>query len=743
VRAPGLLFAAVLLFAAAMIATTAQAAGTTGKSLNSKHLLGTGTGENLMRADDVVYDMNTSVVTGTGHVEIDYNGSILTAQKVIYDQNADVATADGNVVMMTADGNVTFANHAVLTDQMKDGVLQGFSALIGKNGRLAAVRARRMDEGTHVIAARGVFTACKICKEHGDRTPLWDVKATRVYYDEVNHRIYYHDATLEALGIPIFYTPYFSQPDPTVKHSSGILIPDWGTSSILGTYIRVPVYIAFSDSQDMTLAPYYATHGGEMLEGEYRQRWNDGGMWLQASVTNNPYGGLSGTQDQIYSSLFGAGTIPITDTWHAGYDVQLTSNETYLQLYNLSSFDRLTNDLFLEGTSGRSRFEITGYFYQGLRATDVNSEFPVVLPLIDYSYIPESDVLGGTLRFDLNTAAVERQSGQDDQRLTGDFNWKLPLVTSDGQLLTLIADARGDVYHVSFAPITLSDKADYYVSRGLPYVAMDWRWPFASAGVFGASSLVLTPITQIILAPYGDNPANIPNEDSTDFQLDDTDIFSFDRLPGFDLVETGPRANVGFRADAIYPSGSVEFLVGQIFRLKPDPIFAEESGLSGTRSDLVSKLTVNFPPNLSVTERVDVDSSTGSLERNEVYVDALYGRTTVELGYIKLPEEEALLDFGSREEISGQATLGLFDYWVAYAGAERDLAGDQMLYSEFGLGYEDECLGVSLTYKRTYTTDRNVPPSTAWEMRVELKTNDTTDQQSDLFPRHLYSEIAL
>jgi LPS-assembly protein len=742
-RGAGWLRASHLFVAAALAAASVSPAAAAQQSRLSSSLLGPTGSPGLLRADDVTYDTNTSVMTALGHVEIDYNNRILTADKVTYDQDNDVATADGHVTMMAPNGDVIFGTHAVLTDAMKDGTIDAFAALIGQYGRLASVRATRLDDGTHLIATRAIYTACKICKERGERTPLWQVKATRVYYDQVNHRIYYHDATIALFGVPVLYTPYFSQPDPTVKHSSGILIPSFGTSTTLGTYFRAPLYIAFSDSQDMTLAPYYATHGGEMLQGEYRQRWDHGGMWLQASVTDTPYGGLTGTQNQIYSSLFGAGVIPITDTWHAGYDVQLTSNETYLNLYDLSQYDRLTNDLFLEGTSGRSHFEITGYFFQGLRATDVNSEFPVVLPLIDYTYIPMDEVLGGTFQFSLNTAAVSRQIGQEDQRVTGELNMKWPFVTGNGQLITFIADARGDVYHVSDAPITLSDKSDYYVSRGLPYAALDWRWPFASGPVFGASSLVVTPIAQLIYAPYGDNPSNVPNEDSTDFQLDDTDIFSINRLPGYDLVETGPRANVGILANLIYPSGSVDFLVGQAFRLKPDPIFAEDSGLSGTRSDLVGRVTVNFLPHLSVTERVDVDSSTGTLDRNEVYVDAIYGRTTLELSYLKLPQEEVTLGLGSREEINGQATVALWNNWIAYAGAERDLAASEMLASEFGLGYEDECLGVSLSYRRTYTTDRNVPPETSWAFRIELKTNDTSSQQSDLFPRHLYSEIAL
>ena len=739
----GLLRASHVVVAAALMAASVLPAAGAQQSHLSGVVLGPRGSAGLLRADDVTYDTNTSIMTAQGHVEIDYNDRILTADKVTYDQDNDIATADGNVTIMAPNGDVIFGTHAVLTDQMKDGTIDAFAALIGQYGRLASVRATRIDDGTHLIAARAIYTSCKICKERGERTPLWQVKATRVYYDQINHRIYYHDATISLFGVAVMYTPYFSQPDPTVKHSSGILIPTFGTSSTLGTYFKVPFYVAFSDSEDMTLAPYYATHGGEMLEGEYRQRWNHGGMWLQASVTDTPYGGLDGTQSQVYSSLFGSGIIPIDDTWHAGFDVQLTSNETYLNLYDLSQYDRLNNDLFLEGNSGRSHFEITGYFFQGLRATDVNSEFPVALPLIDYSYIPLDEVLDGTFRFNLNTVAISRQTGQDDQRLTGDVNWKWPFVTADGQLITFIADARGDVYHVSDAPITLSDKSDYYVTRGLPYATVDWRWPFASDSVFGASSLVVTPITQLVYAPYGDNPTNIPNEDSTDFQLDDTDIFSINRLPGYDLVETGPRANVGVLANLIYPSGSVDFLAGEIFRLKPDSIFTGNTELSGTRSDLVGRVTVNFLPHYSVTERVDVNSSTGTLDRNEVYIDADYGRTSLELSYLKLPEEEVLLGLGSREEINGQATVALWKNWIVYAGAERDLAASEMLASEFGFGYEDECLGISLSYRRTYTTDRNVPPETDWGFRVELKTNDTSSEQSDLFPRHLYSQIAL
>src|SRR6516165_8372745 len=189
-------------------------------------VLGAPGGKMLLRADQVDYDLNTSVAVAHGHVEIDYNGRILQADRVTYDQNSDVVSAAGHVVMMAPNGDVVFATQVTLTDQMRDGVIKSFSALVGPNGRLAAPYAARTNAGTRVSAKRGIFTPCKICNKPGQRTPVWSVRATRVLYDELAHRIYYRDAVVEFLGVPVLYTPYFTHPDPTVKHATGILMPE-------------------------------------------------------------------------------------------------------------------------------------------------------------------------------------------------------------------------------------------------------------------------------------------------------------------------------------------------------------------------------------------------------------------------------------------------------------------------------------------------------------------------------------
>lgn len=692
-------------------------------------------GDVLLQADQAEYDVNNKVVTAHGHVEVDYDGRILIADQLTYDQNTDTMTASGHVSVMDAKGNVAFANHVTMTDKMRDGALEGFQALIGTNGRLAAVKATR-EEGRFTTAYRAAYTPCKICNKPGQRVPLWQVKSYKIVHDQLKHRIKFHDATLEVMGVPVLYTPYLTQPDPTVRYASGFLMPDVGTSSTIGYFAKLPYYIAMSPSQDATIAPLVSTHGGEVLEGEYRERWEQGGMWLQGSVGFNPNGGISLRQDQVYSHLFGSGRIPIDGEWSTGFDVQLTSDQTYLKRYDISMLDRLTTDLFVQGESGRSRFAVDGYFFQGLRPTDDNRTFPVPLPLMQFTYIPEERSDFGQFRFDFTSVALTRDVGTDDQRASAEVRWRKPFITGSGMLITLQADARGDVYHVTDpAPLPANDR---FIERGIPYVALDWRWPFVSSGSNG-HSFVLEPIGQIVYAPYGGNPKGIPNEDSIDVELDENNLFSFDQLPGHDLVEDGPHANAGLRADAIFPFGHIEALVGESFRWKADPIFASDTGLDGTSSDIVGRFSIKFPPYLDLTHRIDFDEDTGTVRRNEVYLTGTYGRSAMQISYVQLAPSAVTLGLNSREEINAQFDVNLFKYWQAFAAIQRDLIAGEMINTEYGFGYEDDCLAIALAYRRKYTSEPSLPPSTAILLRIGLKTGDQPIQPFSLFHQDIFT----
>lgn len=693
----------------------------------------------LLQADQLVYDSDGQSVSAVGHVEIVDDTRILNADNVTYDQKNDKVTASGHVSVTDDKGNVAFADHVVLTDRMRNGALAGFGALIGKNGRLAAASAQRVQDRL-VIAQRAVYTPCKICAQKGQRTPLWQVKSEKVVLDQVKHRVHFTDATIDLFGVPVLYTPYLVEPDPTVKYASGLLAPDVGNSTKIGNFIRLPVYLALSDTNDMTVVPEITTQGGEMLEAEYRERWNNSGMWLQGSGTYNPAGGLGGKPgSQDYDHLFGAGRFALDDTWRTGFDAALTNNAAYMRLYDISSLDRLVNDLFVDDSYGRSRLALTSYYFQGLRSTDSARRIPYVSPLLEYSYIPLQNFLGGQFRADVNGIALIRGSGRDQQRLTSEMNWRKPEVMAGGQLWTFVLDGREDAYNIQSPTTVFGRGTSNQIGRGTGYAELDWRWPFVANGSPGHSYL-LEPIAQIIGQPYASHPAILRDEDSSDFEFDENNLFSVNQTPGYDLLESGPRSNVGLQALTYFPTGHASAVIGQTFRLKSDPIFSTDSGQRGTASDVVGEVSVKFP-HLDLTDRIDLDRDSGTLRRHEVYVTGSYGRSSLQITYLQLPAQSLTLGLPSREQVNAQADVNFYENWEVFGAIERDLQAGQMLDTEYGIGYEDECLAISVAYRRKYTfnTVLGVPPSTSLVLHFSLKTGDQPVQPFSLFPKNVFN----
>jgi LPS-assembly protein len=155
-------------------------------------------------------------------------------------------------------------------------------------------------------------------------------------------------------------------------------------------------------------------------------------------------------------------------------------------------------------------------------------------------------------------------------------------------------------------------------------------------------------------------------------------------------------------------------------------------------------------PHLDVTDRLDFDRTDGTVRRQEVYVTGTYGRSSLQIAYLQLPAavpnlqlppDDVTLELPAREQLNIQGDINFYENWQAFAAVERDLLGGQTLDSEYGLGYEDDCLAVALAFRRKYVGDiaQGVPPSTSIVLRFSLKTGDQPVQPFSLFPRNVFT----
>lgn len=679
----------------------------------------------VIQADELRYDDELGLVVAAGHVEIAQGERVLLADTVSYNQRADVVTASGNVVLLEPSGEVLFADYVELADELKRGIVRGLRMRLTDGSRLAAAGGQR--RGAITEMRKVVYSPCELCPDEPERLPLWQLRAQRVIHDKRTRDIIYNNVFLEVFGLPVAYTPYFRHPDPTVKRRSGLLTPTYGSSSFLGATLQVPYYVNIAPYRDVTFAPIITTKEGVVLAGEYREQISKGRFLWNGSITRVDRRDDSGERiggEKTRGHIEGKGFFDIDETWRWGFDVARSTDDTYLRRYKFSDADTLTSRLFAEGFRERTYASGTAYLFQGLRPEDDPGETPIIAPLLDYNFVGEPGARGGRYSIDANLMVLTRTDGADSRRLSLAAGWRLPYTAPAGDVYTLTASLRGDAYHVDNVPHP--GRPTEPTQRGLtgriwPKLALDWRFPFARQE--GTVRQLIEPIVIAVVTPFGGNPEMIPNEDSLEFEFDDTNLFSLERFRGLDRVEGGPRLNYGLKLGAFTAAGAqITALIGQSYRVKDDSTFAVGTGLDRNFSDLVGRLTVSPSPLFDLAYRFRWDRDNLASRRNEV--DALIGseRLRLSIGYIFLADAPgAAEELGRREELALSGQAEITHLWTVTADTRRDLTGDGTISSGASVIYEDECVVLSVRLARRFTRDRDVTPDTSLRFRVTLK----------------------
>jgi LPS-assembly protein len=680
----------------------------------------------LLIADEVIYDQDLETVTATGKVEVSSDGRVLKADTVSYNQRDGVVTASGNVSVTESTGEVAFAEYLQLDDRLKTGFIESVSMLMTDDSKLAANGARRYeDERTEM--SKAVFSPCKACAKHPDRPLLWQVKAVKVIHRRDTREIEYQDATLEVFGIPVFYLPFFRHPDPTVDRASGFLAPKFGNDSEIGFSVETPYFFNIAPDRDFTFSPMITGKEGLVLKGEYRQLTETGKYQLGGSGTYTDKRDDDGEKtggDEFRGHVDGKGLYLLDDNWRWGWNLAAASDDTYLKRYNISDEDTLTSNLFINKVDGTRFISASSYAFQGLKEEDDSDLTPFVAPMLEYSFL--SDPVGdwGRFSFDASAVSLYRTGGTDTRRATIASKWESPHIGPLGDIYTFIASLRGDVYWSNdvIDESSGSSETDNEVeTRLIPTLALDWRYPWIRRG--DGYQHVIEPIVQAIYTPDNLNDGYIPNEDSISFEFDDSNLFSLNRFPGYDRVESGTRLNMGLKT-AIYGDngGQASFTIGQVYRFEDESPFPFKTGLDDDLSDIVAQITLSPASWLDVSNRVRINIDDRSLDRNEIYLALGPADYRLIGSYVRLEEEDPLLDIEPREEVYGAVRAKINDNWAISAFGRRDLTGSgRTIKTGGGVHYTDECVSFVISVDRDNTRDRDARPTTSINFRVVLK----------------------
>ncbi len=708
----------------------------------------------LLESDNLEFDSNRELVIATGNVQIAYGRTTLVADRVEYNQQSGRVTAFGNVEIIEPGGNKIFAHEIDVTDDFSDGFVSALNVQTADNTRIAAESASRKD-GTLTQFNNGVYTACEQCKEDPTKPPFWQIRAKKVVVDGDTKTVEYEDATFEIFGKPFLKLPYFSHADPSIKRKSGLLLPTMSNSNLLGFGYRQGYFFNLAPDYDVTAWGTYYTRQGFLGEAEWRQRLANGEYSIHYAGIDQQEkeafsaGTVDATKDERHA-LITSGRFEINPRWDFGWNALFQSDENFARSYNLKNYDQrdVTNEVYLTGLGEKNYFKVAAqdFLVQSNERDALNfAKFPtaftgnqhateqqaLVLPVMDYNAVSGEAFENGQLSLDVNVTSIQRDAPDvanfdgtaasiaanerfaglpgTSTRASALLEWKGSTITDGGFVATTALSVQGDAIQqnhddlASFGNPLTNNRSIY---RYMPAAEFEVRLPLIAYD--GTTTHIFEPIAQIIARSNETHIGEIANEDAQSLVFDTSNLFSRNKFSGYDRVEGGTRANLGFRFSSTFENGSsINIMAGQSFHLAGKNSFAntddltntgEESGLETDRSDFVASLQLDTGDGFALGTGFRLDEQDFSVRRAEVTGRVIQQDYSVAASYAFTQAQPNYRFERDRHEVSVSGSVKLDENWRAFGSSAYDVVENSFVRNAAGIAYDDSCFSFSVAY---------------------------------------------
>ncbi|MDO5648651.1 LPS-assembly protein LptD [Paracoccus sp. (in: a-proteobacteria)] len=651
-----------------------------------------------------------------GGVVIWHQGARLIASRLRVDGRTGDLTIDGPIHLTRPGADpetdtILIADSAQLDRDMQDGILRGARLVIAREMQLAANEMQRTDGGRVTELRQVVASSCQICAS--DPTPLWEIRARRITHDAETRLLTFDYPQLRVRGLPVAAWPAtVTAPDPTVTRKSGFLRPQIRTTSGLGFGVKLPWFQTMGDHADVTITPYLSFGGTRTVETRFRRAFAHGATEWNAAISRDD---LKPGKTRGY--VFGVGRFDLARDYRLGVQVQAASDRAYLLDYGITTADRLWSGVTLEQVRRDKMFWGRVGNYHSLRDDEDNDTSPAQVADAIWMRRITPPVIGGQAVLEWSVHAHRRPSsrdqiGRDVARGSVGLNWRRSDILPGGVVGAAIAGVDADLYRIA-----QDSRYDRVVGRVDPLIGAELRWPLAGSSQ-GATHLV-EPVIQVLYSPRRSD-TDIPNEDSRLIEFDEGNLFSANRMPGWDARETGFRANIGASWTRIDPTGwSLALTGGRVFRSAVADSFSDSAPLAGRRSDWLLAAHYDSPIGLAVSNRSLIDDHF-DISRNELRLGWLRPGLELSAGHLWIRSDAGEGRDRNFSEFSANLGWQVAPGWWGTAATRYDAVADRAQRAELGLAYRNECITVESAVSRRFTSSDSVRPETSFDLSVRL-----------------------
>ncbi len=674
-----------------------------------------------MEADRFIASEDGLVVEAVGNVVLRTRDRVLRADRVVYRKLVGRITAEGGVTLTDPDGTVHSMEQVELSDDLREGAFRALRSQFANGAVLVAESALRSQAGLTEFADVA-FTRCEICPDSDAEVP-WRVRAAAATHRTNERTLTYRGVRLETLGVPIFYVPWFRTSDFSEPRAGGLLLPTIRSDRALGLVVDTPYFQPLGPSQDLLLRTAVTSREGLLFSGNWRRAGVSSDYRVEASLTRGSRLQADGERSrEVRGHVSAKGAIGLDRGWSVGWDAARASDASYLARYG---FSRGTNVLsqygYLRKRGGRLHVDFEFYGFQNLSVLTDDEHVPTIFPRLRMRWDAGRPVVGGRVTAVGDVLALGQDDGRRHRRLSLETRWERTVIHEPGHVFETVARARADGFN------TRGGLNDAVVESGTagrfaPAFEVSWRFPFVSR--LEAGLLIVEPVAQALLAPSNLNTLAVPNTDSVDVELSHATLFEANRFPGLDRIEGGVRANLGARAifrgvDGMEMRGAL----GRVLRLSDNSDFAPRTGLADQFSDVVGSVTVKIQNLGTGYWNFRRSSAVSGGRHDEIGAEARISSVEAGITYVRLHDDPTSPATATSEQAGINVAWQVAPGWRLSGYHHRDLAraaDSATLRAGLVLGYRNECVDLSLSYRQDPTRASDIPPASSVGLHVTL-----------------------
>lgn len=695
-----------------------------------------GSGAAAVEADRLSYNAQTGTISADGAVVLSFQGYVIHADSIKYDQKTGGLHAVGNIMMMDPSGTRLEMDSIEITGGMKEAFLNSLTLTTAEGAVITAKDVHYADTLTTILTD-AAYSPCGLCIDSKGRRIGWKVKAARMTYDRKSASVTLEQPSLELLGVPVAWLPWFWIPDPTQPRATGLRMPSVDFTARRGAILTVPYFVPSGEDIDILLKPQLMSRQGFLMSADVKWRLpglgqidvSAGGLY---QLDKSAYAGTVGYRDWR-GAIQTSGTFTPTKEWTVGWSYSVFSDNAFLSDYgDATKGDNSINQVYATHLSTDTFIDARLQHFN--RIGDYASDDPAqgdVLPNVKFAHVQDLAPGWGRVNVNGELLGVHRGADQLDDvngvkyvngyegnkaHLKLEGAWEDRYILPTGIVATPYLGARldGAWYDRTTGAVAAGYPAasDAMLFNITPIAAMDFRWPLLASN--GLDTHLLEPVAQLVYRGSSTTAVGITNDDAQSFIFDTSNLFSYNRFSGIDRQETGLRANVGVHYAGNFADGSwIDAIAGQSFHLLgvnalgvPDAAqIGTSTGLGNTASYIVASVRGGFSNGVNLGGKLQVDPTGPRITRAAAGISfTAFGLVSVGSDYSYVVADPLLGTVTDKHTVSGSVGVPVADYWTATAGLSYDISGASWSAASTGLTYDDGYLVLGASANATPTS---------------------------------------